>query len=72
MLEVYKRVCWPQPLSYLFSRDQLARAFQKHRQHLKRLAVKLDCQTIASQFTASKVNFEVPKPNDPNVGALRQ
>jgi hypothetical protein len=58
MVEVDKRICRPQMGSQFFPRDDLARPLDQHHQNLKRLLLKPDLGSIATQFSGAEIGLE--------------
>ena len=64
VIEFDSRIVGPQPLPDLFSRHQLARAFQKFEKDKKGLLLQADSLSAPSQLRGSEVELKLAKANN--------
>src|SRR5580698_2250063 len=67
VIDIDKRVR-PQPFLQLLPSHHIARTFQQNTQNLKGLPTKLQPNSALTQFSRTKVDFEISEPKEPNLG----
>ena len=71
VIEVHDRP-GPELLLQLLARDELARLFQEHCQHLQGLLLESDSDSLLAQLSCPEIDLEHPEPNDlRGVGYIR-
>ena len=64
MLEIDERAIWPEPLTQLLARDEIARSLQQQRQDLKGLSRQAEAHPCLAQFTCVEIQLEHAEPDD--------
>ena len=64
VLEVDERAVWPEPLTQLLARDEIAGSLQQQREDVEGLSGKAEAHACLAQLTCVKIQLEHAEPDD--------
>jgi hypothetical protein len=65
VVEIDERAVWPQPLTQLLARDEIARSLQQQREDLEGLSREVEARPCLAQFSCVEIQLEHAEPDEP-------